>query len=169
MFDEFDDVIELILVYWERSKNERPRFYLYTDDGEKLLIVAELVKNKWNISGDAIKCSPSDSLFMGNLKSTDTKQYSGYFHNDEVIRVRLFDSSQQRTDKLEFTVSIHDSKITTLMQEISQDDQIQFLCGNNRSFQMNNIQESEYKMLISKPLSIFHGFCIGISIILLSS
>lgn len=169
MLDEVCDDKELILVHWDKSKNGRPRFYLYTDDEEKLLIVAELVKNKWNISGDAIKCSPSESLFMGNLKSTDTKQYSGYFHKDEVIRVRLFDSSQQRTEKLEFTVSIHDSKITTLMQEISQDEQFQFLCGNNCCFRMNNIQDNEYKILISKPLSIFHGFCIGISMILLSS
>lgn len=100
---------ESLIIYKHNKKIKNPRFYMYSEDQESLILVAEKQQDhdhEWIISQDSINLNRTNKFFIGILQKAQKNQsksvapslintYVGFINNHEIIRVRKIDNSLQ--------------------------------------------------------------------------
>lgn len=97
------------ILIFKCKKLKNPRFYLYSEDQESLILVAEKQddhNHEWIISQDSINLNRTNEFYVGFLQKAHKNQsksltsslintYVGFINNQETIRVRKIDNSLQ--------------------------------------------------------------------------
>lgn len=186
----FDPINNFLGIFSKRSKTKSgyPRFYLYSENKNKLILSAEshVFKNaRYEISNNSNDFTENSNYYLGRLIN----------HLDQDLcfaKSKISINSNEIKKNLIIKFSKNDQKINFLPNDFPNFllDQIKFsdfnlffqlfpnflnIENSNRNilltfnniccFTFAQINKDEYFFYVSKPLSLFQGFCIAISII----
>lgn len=182
------------ILIFKNKKIKNPRFYLYSEDQESLILVAEKQDDhdhEWIISTDSINLNRTNESYIGilqkahknqskNIASSLVNTYVGLINNQEIIRVRKIDNSLQNysisflynpnKDQSFHTQPSDDNNIETLTQ-INQDSyfsqKYEFKYDGKICFSLKQDAKDEYIIKYSDPIDFFKAFCSAISIVLI--
>ncbi|OHT12390.1 hypothetical protein TRFO_17752 [Tritrichomonas foetus] len=141
----------------KKTLSGHPRFYMYSGDQEKLILVAEKQNNEWVVSTDSKNCCKDNGNFVGILKNNIKNTFVG---SNEVEQIRI--------RKIELTSNSYNISflMNSELKSLTQDaliDSFSFKYEKKDALFVSQIAKHEYSLNFSNNLTNFQSFCCAIS------